>query len=173
MMRELYERSSRQVPFAKKRSNSMSVPVEGRGVPANNYGISPDDKEKVDGWIAQGFTIPLRTPDDTLIFVTKEKDLEIKSHKTDCVGCISTCKLSTWCEDADKKYSTGKLPDPRVHCIRKGLQAAIAGEDLDQSLIFTGHNAYKSGSDPFYQNENGSTFIPTVKQLIERLISGD
>jgi NAD(P)H-dependent flavin oxidoreductase YrpB (nitropropane dioxygenase family) len=173
MMRELYERSSRQVPFAQKLSNSMSVPVEGPGVPVNNYGVSPDDKEKVDGWIAQGFTIPLRTPDDTLIFVTKEKALEIKSHKTECVGCISTCKLSTWCEEADKKYSTGKLPDPRVHCIRKGLQAAIAGKDLDQSLIFTGHNAYKSGDDPFYRTENGSTFIPTVKQLIERLTAGD
>lgn len=173
MMRELYERSDRQVPFAQRISDSMNKPVEGPGVPSNRYGVSPEGKVKIDSWIAQGFTIPLRTPDDTLIFVTKEKALEIKSHRAECVGCISTCKLSTWCEDADKKYSTGKRPDPRVHCIRKGLQEAIAGKNLDASLIFSGHNAYKAGDDPFYSGENGSVFIPTAKQLIERLTTGD
>ncbi len=173
MMVELKERSNRQVPFTQKLSNSMSAPVEGKGVPANKYSISLEDKEKVDRWIAQGFTIPLPTPDNTLIFVTNEKAREIKSHKTECVGCISTCKLSTWCEDADKKYSTGKTPDPRVHCIRKGLQEAIAGENLDNSLIFSGHNAYKAADDPFYRGENGTAFIPTIKQLIERLTTGD
>ncbi|MEY8144805.1 hypothetical protein, partial [Falsihalocynthiibacter sp. CO-5D18] len=126
MMRELYERSNRQVPFAQKGSNLLNEPIQGPGVPANNYGVSPEDIDKVDAWIADGFTIPMRTPDDTLIFVSKEKSKEIKSHRAECVGCISSCKLSTWCEDADKKYSTGKLPDPRVHCIRKGLQKAIA-----------------------------------------------
>jgi NAD(P)H-dependent flavin oxidoreductase YrpB (nitropropane dioxygenase family) len=173
MMRELYERSQRQVPFTKQQTNSMNEPVEGPGVPTNRYGISADDKGKVDTWIAQGFTIPLRTPDDTLVFVTGEIAREIKSHKAECVGCISVCKLSTWCEDAGKKYSTGKQPDPRVHCIRKGLQGAIAGTDLDKSLIFSGHNAYKAGDDPFYRDANGNIFIPTVKQLIERLTTGD
>jgi hypothetical protein len=151
----------------------MSERVEGAGVPRNNYVIAPKDKQRVDHWIEQGFTVPLRTPDDTLIFVTPEKAREIRSHKDDCVGCISTCKLSTWSEDGDKKYSTGKRSDPRVHCIRKGLQAAIAGKDLDQALIFSGHNAYKAGDDPFYRGENGGVFIPTVKQLIERLTAGN
>ena len=173
MICELYERSKRQVPFVPKCSNSMNEPVEGEGVPRNSYHVAPQDKAKVDSWIAAGFTIPLRTPDDTLIFVTPELALEIKSHKTDCVGCISTCKLSAWSEDAEKKYTTGKLPDPRVHCIRKGLEGAIHGEDLDKYLIFAGHNAYKARHDPFYSSENGGVFIPTVKQLIERLMMGD
>ncbi|MCP4934054.1 MAG: nitronate monooxygenase [bacterium] len=172
MMRELYERSSRQVPYAKRRDTSMSEPVEGPGVPNNKYGVTPQDMEKVNDWIEQGFTMPLRTPDDTLVFVTPEKALEIKSHKDECVGCISTCKLSTWSEEADKKHSTGKMSDPRVHCIRKGLQGAIHGTDLDKYLIFAGHNAYRAGEDPFYRNEDGSVFIPTVKQLIERLTAG-
>lgn len=173
MMRELYDRSARQVPFTQDNSNSMSEPVEGAGVPANNYRILAEDKEKVDTWIAHGFTIPMHTPDDTLIFVTKKTELEIKSHRLECVGCISTCKLSTWTEDASKKYSTGKRPDPRVHCIRKGLQEAIAGENLDKSLIFSGHNAYKASNDSFYRDKKGQVFIPTVKQLIERLTTGD
>lgn len=173
MMRELYERSARQVPYAQKNSNRLNEPVEGPNVPNNTYRVSPEDKVKIDHWIAQGFCVPMSTPDDTLIFVTKETEREIKSHRNDCVGCISTCKLSTWCEDSSKKYSTGKRPDPRVHCIRKGLQAAIAGKDLDNSLIFSGHNAYKAASDAFYHSEHGGVYIPTVKQLIERLTTGD
>ncbi len=173
MMQELYERSDRQVPFALTRTDTMAHPVEGPEVPFNRYGVSAEDKPKIDTWISQGFTVPLRTPDDTLIFVTKEKAAEIKSHRTECVGCISTCKLSTWCEDASKKYSTGKQPDPRVHCIRKGLQAAIAGENLDNALIFSGHNAYKADADPFYRDETAAAFIPTVKQLIDRLETGN
>ncbi len=173
MMRELSDRSKRQVPYAQEFCNSMNEPVEGGGVPVNKYRISPDDKTKVDAWIAQGFSTPIATPDNTIIFVTKEKELEIKSHRAECVGCISTCKLSTWCEDASKKFSTGKRPDPRVHCIRKGLQAAIAGDDLDNALIFSGHNAFMAAGDAFYHDEHGGVFIPTVKQLIERLTTGD
>ena len=77
MLRELYERSMRQVPYASKISNSMNKPVEGPDVPTNNYGVSVEDKGKVDCWIAQGFTIPLRTPDDTLIFVTRSEERRV------------------------------------------------------------------------------------------------
>ena len=50
---------------------------------------------------------------------------------------------------------------------------AIQGRDLDKQLIFAGHNAYKAKSDPFYRDENGHVFIPTVKQLVERLMTGN
>ena len=35
--------------------------------------------------------------------------------------------------------------------------------------MFSGHGAYRFTSDPFY----GNGFIPTVKQLVERLLTGD
>jgi hypothetical protein len=35
--------------------------------------------------------------------------------------------------------------------------------------MFAGHNAFRFKHDPFY--ENG--FIPTVKQLVERIQTGD
>jgi hypothetical protein len=108
-----------------------------------------------------------------LIFITRDKALEIQRNKRECVGCLATCKLSAWSENPENKYITGKLPDPRVYCIRKGLVGAIQGHNLDKYLIFSGHNAYKSGDDPFYRDENGNVFIPTVKQLVERLMTGD
>ena len=34
--------------------------------------------------------------------------------------------------------------------------------------MFAGHNAYRFGQDPFYSNR----FIPSVKQLFDRIMSG-
>lgn len=173
MICELYERSSRQVAYAAEPDENLSERVEGPGVPASGWWVSPADKEKVSGWTDEGFTVPLRTPDDTLVFVSPDKALEIKSHKTECVGCLVTCNLSSWSQNPDVKHTTGRVPDPRVHCIRKGLLDAIQGYDLDNSLIFAGHNAFMAGDDPFYRDEDGNITIPTVKKFIKRLISGD
>ncbi len=173
MIRELFERSARQVDFVSEPDDNMSERVDGPGVPARGYWVNMQDRKKIDGWIGEGFNTPLRTPDDTLVFVTPDKAREIKSHKTDCVGCLVTCNLSAWSQNPEVKYNTGRLPDPRLHCIRKGLLGAIKGNDLDNQLIFAGHNAYIAGEDPFYRAENGNVFIPTVKQFIARLMTGD
>ena len=39
---------------------------------------------------------------------------------------------------------------------------------LDNNLMFAGHNAFRFGSDPFYSNN----FVPSVKQLVERILTG-
>jgi hypothetical protein len=48
------------------------------------------------------------------------------------------------------------------------LQNIAHGEDVEHELMFAGHNVYRFGSDPFYANG----FIPTVAQLVERLMTG-
>ena len=35
--------------------------------------------------------------------------------------------------------------------------------------MFAGHNAYRFGSDPFYANG----YVPTVRELVERLQTGN
>ena len=47
------------------------------------------------------------------------------------------------------------------------MQATMP-EALEHNLMFTGHNAYRFAKDPFYSNG----FIPTVKQLVERILTG-
>jgi len=42
-------------------------------------------------------------------------------------------------------------------------------EDVEFQLMFAGHNAYRFAGDPFYSNG----FIPSVKELVERLQTGD
>jgi len=118
-----------------------------------------------------GFTEALRTPDSTLIFATPEKAKEILTDQVGCMGCLSQCRFSNWSQhEAD--HSTGKRPDPRSFCIQKTLQNIAHDADqpgtLDDNLMFSGHNAFRFAKDPFYSNG----FIPTVKQLVERILTG-
>jgi nitronate monooxygenase len=45
----------------------------------------------------------------------------------------------------------------------------VHGEDIDQNLMFAGHAAHNFRTDPFYSNN----FTPTVKQLVDRILTGD
>jgi hypothetical protein len=106
-----------------------------------------------------------------LVFVTPEKAQEIVTDQAACMGCLSTCRFSNWSQH-EANHSTGKKADPRSFCIQKTLQdighEPGDGSGLENNLMFSGHNAYRFGRDPFYSNG----FIPTVKQLVERILTG-
>ena len=118
-------------------------------------------------WAGLGFESALKTPDNTLIFVTGEEKAEIRKDQTDCMGCLSHCGFSSW-KDYDD-YTTGRLADPRSFCIQKTLQDIAHGDDVERNLMFAGHAAYRFKQDPFYSNN----FTPTVKQLVDRILTGD
>ena len=108
----------------------------------------------------------MKTPDNSLIFVSPEKAEEIKKDQRDCMGCLSHCSFSNW---ADKgKISTGRKVDPRSFCIQKTLQEVAHDNNVDNQLMFAGHNAWKFAQDPFYSNG----FVPSVKQLVDRIVTG-
>ena len=86
------------------------------------------------------------------------------------MGCLSQCRFSNWSQHS-ADLSNGKKADPRSFCIQKALQGAAHDTDegsMDRNLVFSGHNAYRFGKDPFYSNG----FIPSVKQLVERILTG-
>ena len=109
----------------------------------------------------------MRTPDETLVFVTPEAQRVILRDQAECMGCLSACAFSNWAEN--DAGTTGKKADPRSFCIQKTLQNIAHGGNVERELMFAGHNAYRFGQDPFYANG----FIPTVKQLVERIATGD
>ena len=129
--------------------------------------LTPHDRELAEGWVAAGFTEALRTPDSTLIFVTPQKALELRTDQISCMGCLSACQFSNWAQN--DSGSTGKKADPRSFCIQKTLQAIRHSDDVQQQLMFAGHNAYRFASDPFYANG----YVPSVRELVERLQTGD
>jgi NAD(P)H-dependent flavin oxidoreductase YrpB (nitropropane dioxygenase family) len=166
-LQELVERSERQVPFtAAADAEHDSFFAYGRS--GHGVWLSAADHARVQGWIAEGFTQPMRTPDDTLIFVAPQKARQIRRDQADCMGCLSHCKFSNWKDHGD--FTTGKPADPRSFCIQKTLQdiAHGTGDPVDQQLMFAGHNAYKFRQDPFYANG----FVPTVRQLVQRILTG-
>ena len=124
-------------------------------------------KEKAKKWVEDGFNDVLRTPDSTLIFVTPEEAQTIHKDQVDCMGCLSACLFSNWSQG--EKGTTGRKADPRSFCIQKTLQAISHSSDVENQLMFSGHNGYRFGLDPFYNNG----FVPTVKELLNRIKAGD
>ncbi len=165
---EMQHRSERQIAFATvqcdHRTHKLDVGFKGN----KTFWVTKDDLIHARGWVAQGYTDAMKTPDDTLVFETEEMAKILRKDQADCMGCLSQCKFSSWAEH-NEKHSTGRLADPRSFCIQKTLQDIAHGGDPDDNLMFAGHSAHHFSTDPFYSNG----FVPTVKQLVDRILTGD
>lgn len=162
---ELTLRNERQIEYHTMSEGEFTAELRigPRGRPVY---VRPDCLSRAQGYIAEGYTEALKTPDQTLVFVTPEKAQEIHIDQVDCMGCLSHCRFSNW-KDKDE-FTTGKKADPRSFCIQKTLQEVIHTSDVDNQLMFSGHNAYKFASDPFYKDG----FVPTVGELVNRIMTG-
>jgi len=169
-IQELRDRNDRQVDYT----------AEPIGDHNSEFGVGPRKRPvyltagnlaRVLQWEVEGFTEALRSPDNTLIFVTPEKAREILADQANCMGCLSQCRFSNWTTH-NPEFSTGRKADPRSFCIQKTLQDIAHRSDSDEAvehnLMFSGHNAFRFAKDPFYSNG----FIPTVRQLVERILTG-
>ena len=169
-IQELRERSERQVAYTTEPVGEHTAAL-GIGPRKRTVYLTAQDLFNVEGWIKAGFTEALRTPDSTLVFVTPERAAQINFDQVDCMGCLSVCRFSNWSQHPPE-YSNGKKADPRSFCIQKTLQSVRAkertAEDIEHQLMFSGHNAYRFAKDPFYSNG----FIPSVRQLVDRIVSG-
>ncbi|MAI02444.1 MAG: nitronate monooxygenase [Rickettsiales bacterium] len=166
---ELMSRLDREFSFSSKTNIEEEKKHDFKinlGEKEKTYFINKDNLPNIENFIEQGFTEPLKTPDSTFVMVSKTKAEEIKKDQTDCMGCLSQCKFSSW-KDSDK-FSTGKLVDPRSFCIQKTLQDIAHENEVENQLMFAGHNAWRFSKDPFYSNK----FIPSVKELIDRILTG-
>jgi NAD(P)H-dependent flavin oxidoreductase YrpB (nitropropane dioxygenase family) len=165
-MAELYQRSERQVAFTGEMVGEHRVPF-GVGPRKRTVYLTEPDSEHARRWVAAGFTNSLRTPDGTLIFVAPEMAAVIRQDQIDCMGCLSACNFSNWAQN--ERHTTGRKADPRSFCIQKTLQEISHGGELEDQLMFAGHGAYNFATDPFFTNG----FTPSVKELIERMLTGD
>ena len=163
---ELEERENRQVAFTSEPLGDHDQELT-PGPRGRSFYLTKGDFKRAQEWLKKGFVRAMKTPDSTLIFVSEEKAREIRSDQASCMGCLSSCRFSNWSTNPD--FTTGKKADPRSFCIQKTLQDIIHTDDVDHQLMFSGHGAYQFASDPFYSNG----FIPTVKQLVNRMVTGD
>ncbi len=164
-IKSLRGQSERQIEYRMEQEGLFAepLPVGARGRPVF---IQPDDKARAESWKNQGYSEAMKTPDASIIFVTPEKAQMIHKDQVDCMGCLSHCRFSNWKDHDD--FTTGKKADPRSFCIQKTLQDIAHGSGIDNELMFSGHNAYRFGSDPFYSNG----YVPTIGELVERIMTG-
>ena len=164
-LRNLEARSERQIAYSKEAAGDHVKQLDA-GVKGRNFWVTNGDLMRARGWVEAGYTEALKTPDNTLVFVAPAERATIRQDQQDCMGCLSHCSFSSW-KDTETN-STGRLADPRSFCIQKTLQDIAHGGCIDQNLMFAGHSAFRFGSDPFYSNG----FTPTVRQLVDRILTG-
>jgi hypothetical protein len=165
-LRHLEARSERQIAFTKEPIGDHHFELDVGIGSKKNYWVTKGDLQHAREWFGAGFTNAMKTPDDTLVFVTPEEEKLIRADQAACMGCLSQCSFSSWADN--EKNSTGRLADPRSFCIQKTLQEIAHGGDVERNLMFAGHAAFRFKSDPFYSNG----FVPTVKQLVDRILTG-
>ncbi len=164
-LHDLKERSEHQVAYSMEPVGEHDTPFA-VGARGRIVYLTAHDKEHAERWVAEGQTEALRTPDSTLVFVTPARSRQIRRDQIECMGCLSACNFSNWAQN--EAGTTGRKADPRSYCIQKTLQAISHGDDVENQLMFAGHNAFRFRDDPFYANG----FIPTVRQLVDRLCTG-
>ena len=165
-LRNLESRSDRQIAFSGESAGDHQFQLD-VGVKGKSFWVTRNDLLRAREWYGQGYTDALKTPDNTLVFVTPEEKVAIRKDQADCMGCLSQCSFSSWADN--ETNSTGRLADPRSFCIQKTLQDIAHGGPIDQNLMFAGHSAFNFKHDPFYSNG----FVPTVGQLVDRILTGD
>ncbi len=166
-LKELYERSERQVIYSEQPKDDFSEALKIGGAKSEPVYLRHNDYKKAQEWQAQGFEKPIRTPDETLIFLSKEKAKEIRITQAECVGCLSQCRFSNWATNED--WTTGKLPDARSYCIQKTLRAIGHGGNPDTNLAFAGHHAWRFTEDPLFKDGREPSVTEFVKSVMEGL----
>ena len=162
---DLYGRSERQMLTSRKPTEDMvkKIPI-GNGI--SSVYVKEEDYNRAIAYINEGYSMIMKTPDKTSVFVTPEQAQQIKDDQSGCMGCLSACRFSGWSEE---KGSTGIFPDPRSFCIEKTLQDIGHNGNIENNLLFSGHNAYRFSTDPLYEHGN----IPTISQLVDTILRGN
>ncbi len=160
---KLFDRKNSEIPFSKEQNAEFSEPVTYSK--NTTYYVRKEDLHIVDEQAKKGKTCLSVTPDNTLIFLTKDEKMQDMEDIRDCCGCLSACKFSSW---SSHTGTTGKVPDLRSFCIRKSLiEVGHKGNILD-NILFSGKNAFKFKTDPLFNRGNW----PSIKELIEAIKSG-
>ena len=113
-LNELKERSERQVAY-------LSEPVGDHdtalliGPRKRTVYVTPREKVAAERFIAAGYTEAMKTPDNTLIFVTPESEHQIVTDQIECMGCLSQCQFSNWAENDQGQHRPQGRPTVVLH----------------------------------------------------------
>lgn len=170
-IQDLRGRSERQVAFSETKTDEFCEEYL-FGPRKRSTFVPKGSLMKISNYESQGYTVAIKTPDNTMVFVTEDDSRTILKDQQDCMGCLSACAFSNWATEeysVNEHFTTGRKADPRSFCIQKTLQNAISTPDIENNLMFSGSQAFNFAKDPWYQ---GGKFMPTIAQLVERIEYG-
>ena len=84
-LRGLEARSERQIPYSRVEAGEHTVQLD-VGVKGKNFWVTPKDRDRARAWFGAGFTDALKTPDDTVVFVSAEERGQIREDQAACMG---------------------------------------------------------------------------------------
>src|SRR3546814_357072 len=86
-LRDLEARSERQIPYSKQQAGDHVVQLD-VGVKGKNFWVTPHDRARARDWFAEGYTEALKTPDNTVVFVTEtERARSARTRQTAWAAC--------------------------------------------------------------------------------------
>jgi hypothetical protein len=163
-LEKLMARKDGEIEFSKEESDEFCYELK---VSENkSLYIRLQDADKAKKQLDDGLTEIKETPDNTIVFMTKDDWKQQQTDRANCVGCLSQCQFSSW---SQANGTTGRIPDPRSYCIHRTLYEVGHGGSIKDHLLFAGHQVYRFATDPLYRNG----CVPSVKELIERIKNGE
>src|SRR6195952_2686808 len=84
-LRNLEARSHRQIAFTKAALGDHAFQLDVGVGSKKNYWVTKGDLLRAREWYAQGYVDALKTPDETLVFVTPEEKHVIRKDQSDCM----------------------------------------------------------------------------------------
>ena len=166
-LNELARASERQVAYSIEPVGDHLAPLE-VGARRRIVYLTPHDRERALIWIGQGFTEALRTPDSTLIFVASPKGAG-DPRRSDQLHGLSLGAASSRTGRRTRKARPARKPTRAASAFRRRCRRSAIRTMCEVELMFAGHNAYRFARDPYYANG----FIPTVRELVDRLRTGN
>ena len=123
-IQELAERNERQVAFSPEPLGDHTTELD-IGARKRSVYVTPGDWRRVQQWLAEGYTVPLPTPDHTLIYVTPERRDQIRRDQIECMGCLSHCTFSNWA--TTKRIPPARKPIRAASAFRKPCRISPMG----------------------------------------------
>ena len=114
-LRNLEERSHRQIAFTKEPLGDHAFELDVGLAGKRHYWVTKGDLQHAREWFAAGFTEALKTPDETLVFVTPDEKKHIRTDQAECMGCLSQCGFSSWADHEKNTHRAARRPAQLLH----------------------------------------------------------
>jgi hypothetical protein len=165
-LRELEARSHRQIAFTKEELGDHRFQLDVGIGTKKNYWVTRNDLLQARTWFAEGFHGGAEDPGRDLGL--RRADEKIVIRKDQAIAWAASANALSRPGRTMRRIRPAGSPTRAASASRRRCRTSPMAADRPQPHV-RGHSAFRFRTDPFYSNG----FVPTVKQLVERIQTGD